>query len=61
MFGVGRVCDKNRKIKLICLGKKGLSYFTRHNYNIIFGRQAPAEVFPLIAEWARETLAEVDV
>ncbi|MEE8311117.1 MAG: alpha/beta fold hydrolase [Candidatus Binatia bacterium] len=29
--------------------------------DIIFGRQAPAEVFPLIAEWARETLAEVDV
>ena len=38
-----KLCGKNRKIKLICLGKKGLSYFTRHNYNIIFGRQGIIE------------------
>jgi F-type H+-transporting ATPase subunit gamma len=38
-----KLCDQNRKIKMICLGKKGLSYFTRHNYNIIFGRQGIIE------------------
>ena len=38
-----KLCGENRKIKLICLGKKGLSYFTRHHYNIIFGRQGIIE------------------
>ena len=38
-----KLCGENRKIKLICLGKKGLSYFTSHNYNIIFGRQGVIE------------------
>ena len=40
---VSNLCRQNKNIKLICLGRKALTYFTRHNFPIIFGRSGITE------------------